>query len=74
MYLPTKKIGKNNPEAEEIKADNNARINWNRTADVALISGIAEAKILEIKKEESMPKLHLHLEKAAGNLPCFAPL
>ena len=52
VYLPTKKIGKNNPRAEEIKADNTARMDWNRTADVALISGIAKTKILEIKKGE----------------------
>lgn len=32
VYLPTKKIGKNNPKAEEIKADNAARQEWNRTA------------------------------------------
>ena len=60
IYLPTKKIGKNNPKAAEIEADNAAKIEadnaarqeWNRTADMALISGIEEAKILEIKKEE----------------------
>ena len=52
MYLPTKKIGKNNPKAAEIEADNTARQEWNRTADLALISGIEEAKILEIKQTE----------------------
>ena len=52
IYLPTKKIGKNNPKAAEIEADDAARQKWNRTADMALISGIEEAKILEIKKEE----------------------
>ena len=52
MYLATKKIGKNNPKAAEIEADNAARQEWNRTADMALISGIEETKILEIKKEE----------------------
>ena len=52
IYLPTKKIGKNNPKAAEIEADNAARQEWNRTADMALISGIEETKILEIKKEE----------------------
>lgn len=56
IYLPTKKIGKNNPKAAEIEADNAARQEWNRTADMALISGIEEAKILEIKKEEIHPK------------------
>ena len=52
MYLPTKKIGKNNPKAAEIEADNAARQEWNRTADLALVSGIEEAKILEIKQTE----------------------
>ena len=52
VYLPTKKIGKNNPKAAEIEADNTARQEWNRTADLALVSGIEEAKILEIKQTE----------------------
>ena len=51
IYLPTKKVGKNNPKAAEIEADNAARQDWNRTADMALVSGIAEAKIIEIKNE-----------------------
>ena len=52
VYLPTKKIGKNNPKAAEIEADNAVRQDWNRTADMALVSGIAEAKIIEIKNEQ----------------------
>ena len=51
VYLPTKKIGKNNPKAAEIEADNAARQDWNRTADMALVTGIAEAKIIEVKNE-----------------------
>ena len=51
IYLPTKKIGKNNPKAAEIEADNTARQDWNRTADMALVSGIEESKIIEIKNE-----------------------
>lgn len=50
IYLPTRKIGKNNPKEEEIKADNAARQEWNRTADMALITGISEETILEIKQ------------------------
>ena len=50
VYLPTRKIGKNNPKGEEIKADNATRQEWNRTADMALISGISEETILEIKQ------------------------
>ena len=51
VYLPTKKIGKNNPKAAEIEADNAARQDWNRTADMALVSGIAEARIIEVRNE-----------------------
>jgi len=52
VYLPTKKIGKNNPKAAEIEADNAARQEWNRTADMALVSGIEESRIIEIKNEK----------------------
>ena len=52
VYLPTKKIGKNNPMAEEIRADNEARQDWNRTVDLALVVGVPEEKVLEIKHEE----------------------
>ena len=45
VYLATKKIGKNNPKAEEIKADNAARQEWNRTVDVALVEGVPEEDI-----------------------------
>jgi hypothetical protein len=51
VYLPTKKIGKNNPKASEIEADNVARQDWNRTADMALVSGIEESKIIEVRNE-----------------------
>ena len=68
IYLPTKKIGKNNPKAAEIEADNAARQGWNRTADMALISGIEETKILEIKKEEIHQKASQSI-KANGWLP-----
>ena len=47
-----KKIGKNNPKAEEIKADNAARQEWNRTVDVALVEGVSEEDILKIKQEK----------------------
>ncbi len=68
VYLPTKKIGKNNPKAAEIEADNAARQEWNRMADMALISGIEETKILEIKKEEIHQKASQSI-KEKGWLP-----
>ena len=50
-YLATKKIGKNNPMAEQIKADNEARQEWNRAVDEARASGIPEEYIVSMKKE-----------------------
>lgn len=49
-YLATKKIGKNNPVEEQIKADNEVRQEWNRTVDMAIVSGVSEEDISRIKK------------------------
>lgn len=68
VYLPTKKIGKNNPKAAEIETDNAAKQEWNRTADMALISGISEAKILEVKQTEIHDKASQSI-KSKGWLP-----
>ena len=68
VYLPTKKIGKNNPKAAEIETDNAARQEWSRTADMALISGISEAKILEVKQTEIHDKASQSI-KSKGWLP-----
>ena len=56
VYLATKKIGKNNLKAEEIKADNAARQEWNRTVDVALVEGVPEEDILMVKREKITDK------------------
>ena len=63
VYLPTKKIGKNNPKAEQIIADNAVRQEWNRTADVALVSGVEKEKILQIKQAEINDKTRWSLQK-----------
>ena len=68
VYLPTKKIGKNNPKEEEIKADNAARQDWNRTADMALITGISEEKILEVKQAQIHEKVSQSIRES-GWLP-----
>lgn len=51
LYLATKKIGKNNPKAEQIQTDNGYRVRWNREVDRAIVSGVAETEIQQIKKE-----------------------
>lgn len=51
LYLPTKKIGKNNPMAEQIKADNVVRQEWNHTVDEAVAAGVPENNIIQLKNE-----------------------
>ena len=51
LYLATKKIGKNNPKEEQIRADNEKRMQWNREVDRAIVSNVTETEIGQIKKE-----------------------
>ena len=67
VYLPTKKIGKNNPKAERIKTDNQYRTMWNQTVDRALISGVPEGQILEVKQSEIGQKVKASIQKSGRN-------
>lgn len=67
-YLATKKIGKNNPKAAKIKADNEIRMEWNRAVDRAVVSGVPEAEILELKKTEITDRVKESVEQN-GNKP-----
>ena len=71
VYLATKKIGKNNPKAEQIKADNQYRTMWNQTVDRALISGVPEAQILEVKLSEIGQKVKASIQKSGRNPALF---
>lgn len=51
-YLPMKKIGKNNPRANEIKADNELRREWNLTVDDAVVAGVHEDDIIKLKDDK----------------------
>ena len=70
VYLPTKKIGKNNPKAEQIRTDNQYRAMWNQTVDRALISGVAEEDILGVKREKISEEVK-HSIELYGNNPSF---
>ena len=70
MYLATKKIGKNNPKAAEIEADNMERVRWNQTVDRALISGVAKEDILDVKHEKISKEVKRSIE-LYGNNPSF---
>ena len=62
-YLATKKVGKNNPKAEEIKADNEIRLGWNRAVDRAIISGVSETEIVELKKTKITERVKESVEQ-----------
>ena len=74
VYLPTKKIGKNNPKAEEIAADNEVRKKWNGTVDHALVSGFDEPRILEIKQKEITNKTRESIIVNGKNPELFADI
>ncbi|SCP97903.1 MobA/MobL family protein [Anaerobium acetethylicum] len=56
-YLPTKKIGKNNPKERQIKADNEVRKQWNHTVDEALLTGLIETEIVVMKRVQISEKV-----------------
>ncbi len=67
VYLPTKKIGKNNPKAEQIEEDNQMRVLWNQVVDRALISGISEQQIMEVKQTEIDEKVKTSIQQFGEN-------
>lgn len=68
LYLATKKIGKNNPKAKQIKEDNEVRMQWNHEVDRALVSQVPENEIRQIKKEFITDRIRNSI-KAWGNYP-----
>ena len=68
LYLATKKIGKNNPKAEQIKEDNEVRMQWNHEVDRALVSQVPEDEIRQIKNEFITDRIRNSI-KAWGNCP-----
>ena len=68
LYLATKKIGKNNPKAERIRADNEKRMKWNREVDRAIVSNVPETEIGQIKKEYITDRIRASVD-AFGNQP-----
>lgn len=74
VYLPMKKIGKNNPKAEQVKADNEVRAMWNRTVDRALVSGVPEVQIMDVKQSEIGRKARASIQKSGRNPAMFKSL
>ena len=72
VYLATKKIGKNNPKAQEIESDNQKRQEWNRAVDMALISGVSEPQILEVKRKQITEPIKKSIARHGNSPGLFA--
>lgn len=72
VYLATKKVGKHNPKAQEIESDNQKRQEWNRAVDMALISGVPESQILEVKRKQILEPIKEAISQAGRKPRLFA--
>ena len=73
-YLATKKVGKNNPKAKEIKANNEIRMEWNRAVDRAIVSGVSEMEVVELKKTEITDKVKESVEQNGSKPELFGDI
>jgi len=71
-YLPMKKIGKNNPKAAQMEADNLQRKRWNQTVDRALLSGVLEQQIIEVKKVQIAGRVSQSIGRSGSRPELFA--
>lgn len=74
VYLPMKKIGKNNPKAEQMKTDNEMRKKWNQTVDRALIIGVPERQIIQVKDTEISGKAKESVKQFGRQPQLFATI
>lgn len=73
-YLPMKKIGKNNPKEEQIAFDNEMRKRWNQTVDRALLSGVPEMQVVQVKRTEISSKVKESVKQFGKRPQLFATI
>src|SRR5574344_1664592 len=73
-YLPMKKIGKNNPKAAIMESDNEMRTMWNEAVDRALVSGVPETQILDVKRVEITQKASKAIRQSGNHPELFVTL
>ncbi len=74
LYLATKKIGKNNPKAEQIQIDNEMRMRWNREVDRAIVSGVSATEIQQIKKEYITDRIRESVDVFGSQPECLGSI
>ncbi len=65
-YLPTKKLGKNNPHAEEIKETNRLKDEWNKGINQARARGVPEDQLMYVKRELIIQPVQRSVKKSGG--------
>ena len=65
-YLATKKIGKNNPKADEIRRTNDLRRRWNVQVDHALKRGAPPESLLTVKSELIIKPVAESIKQSGG--------
>ena len=65
-YLATKKIGKNNPKAKEIRETNVLRKKWNIHVDVAIRRGAPRESLMTVKHELISKPAAESIKESAG--------
>ena len=66
VYLATKKIGKNNPKAAEIKENNKVIDEWNRQMRLAAARQIPRESMMEVKRTLINEPVRQSISKSAG--------
>lgn len=66
-YLPTKKIGKNNPKEAEIKENNMIVDKWNEEVLQARSMGVPKQSMMETKRQLIIDPVRESISKANGN-------
>ena len=65
-YLPTKKIGKNNPHAEEIRQTNQLKDEWNKGINKARARGVPRDSLMRVKQELIVKPVGESVQKSGG--------
>ena len=65
-YLPTKKIGKNNPHAEEIQQTNQLKDEWNKGINKARARGVSRDSLVRVKQELIVKPVGESIQKSGG--------
>ena len=65
-YLPTNKIGKNNPRAEEIQKTNQLKDEWNKGINKARARGVSKDSLMRVKQELIVKPVGRSIRESGG--------